>query len=269
MSTNSIKVITTDSDHRIHYIGPDLSHGPLPALIYFALSGEDSLSLDPYNQPVDFMLKQSEIPFRVFSWTLPGHEGHLPLDREALQSWVDEFLNGKKVVAEFLSQVQQDIKLLYKKGYILDSFPIAAMGLSRGGWIATHLAANCKSISYLLTFAPITDLSKVAGLNFPSEIPKIYRPSFALTSIINELMHVTIRFYIGNCDERVSTSSCYEFIKGMAGHLYTQGIRSPPVELCITPSIGFKGHGTSPITFKEGVKWLYMNWLLKYRDRGI
>ena len=55
------------------FVGPSLEKGPLPTLIYFALSAEDSLQCDPFNRPVQFL---EGLPLRIFSITLPGHEIH-------------------------------------------------------------------------------------------------------------------------------------------------------------------------------------------------
>ena len=53
------------------FVGPPLEEGPFPTLIYFALSAEDSLQCDPFNQPVQFL---EGLPLRIFSITLPGAE---------------------------------------------------------------------------------------------------------------------------------------------------------------------------------------------------
>ena len=70
----------------VSYIGPDLMEGPLPSLFYFALSEQESLFLDPYNQPVVFL---SSYPIRVFSMTLPGHGSGLH-SKDAMHFWARE-----------------------------------------------------------------------------------------------------------------------------------------------------------------------------------
>ena len=46
------------------YIGPLLHLGAMPAVVYFALSEESSLTLDPFNQPA---IHLSNFPMRILS----------------------------------------------------------------------------------------------------------------------------------------------------------------------------------------------------------
>ncbi len=54
----------------LYYCGPSHHDGPLPAFFYFALAGDESLTLSPYNHPVLPFEKQA---MRVCSFTLPSH----------------------------------------------------------------------------------------------------------------------------------------------------------------------------------------------------
>ncbi|MCB1084213.1 MAG: hypothetical protein KDK61_07865, partial [Simkania sp.] len=78
---------------RAFFVGPRLEEGPLPTLIYFALSAEDSLERDPFNQPVQFL---EGLPLRIFSITLPGHENNLPPE-DALNVWEERMKKGDPV----------------------------------------------------------------------------------------------------------------------------------------------------------------------------
>ena len=48
-------IINGPNSISIYHVGPPLELGPLPTFFYFALSGEESLTLNPYNQPVSFL----------------------------------------------------------------------------------------------------------------------------------------------------------------------------------------------------------------------
>jgi len=70
-------------------------------------------------------------------------------------------------------------------------------------------------------------------------------------------------YLIGNYDTRVGTEKCFQTIQELTEASIEAGIRTPPVELIIGPSIGHKGHGTPPERFKAGIDWLRRQWSLK------
>lgn len=221
----------------------------MPALIYFSLSAEASISLDPYNQPVAFL---SPFPMRVFSFDLPFH--HTESDfLTAMEKWSKSISEGIPLISNFVEKVQKSIDYLVDLGYI-DPQKIAVAGLSRGGFVAAHLAAIDPRIQTVLGFAPLTEISyphEFAHLN-----PKQFPEPLNLSDLIPKLIHKNVRFYIGNRDIRVGTSQCFNFIKELVEANYHAQVRSPPVELFITPSKGMYGHGTLPPIFKDGALWV-------------
>lgn len=223
--------------------GPDISKGPLPAFFYFALSGEESLHLDPFNQPVVF-LKDSSI--RCFSFTLPFH-GPGYDNQKGVERWEEELSINPDFLDIFFQQCLKNIDELIQQGYI-DEEKIAIGGLSRGAFIATHLAARDPRLKYILGFAPMT--------RFPNHKKQDIESPWNLHNFIRHLVDKQVRFYIGNHDVRVGTQACFDFIHLLADASFHHGHRSPPVELIITPSVGFKGHGTLPPVFKAGADWI-------------
>jgi len=236
-------------DVDVYYIGPDLSKGPLPTLFYFALSAEDSLGLDPFNQPVKCL---AGLPMRVFSMTLPGHEDKLP-PTEALYRWAEEIAAGRPLVSSFVSQVKEVVSHLLEKGVIRED-ALGISGLSRGGFLATHVAAEIPLFRYLLAFAPLTQPAFAKELQTIAHLPSVQ--SLSLHHLVDRLTHCHVRFYIGNLDTRVNTRFCFDFIQALAQKDYEEQIRSPQVELFITPSIGRDGHGTAPEIFRAGAEWI-------------
>lgn len=219
----------------VKFIGPPLEQGPLPAIFYFALSAHDSLYLDPFNQPVE-CLKNSDV--RIFSITLPGHD-HLPAT-EALTFWTDELKKGNDVVAAFTDEVATYITELVSQKIALPE-KIGVMGLSRGAFIAAHVAAKVPQIQHILGFAPLT---------------RFGTDSWDLSHLSDKIYNRTIRFYIGNHDTRVGTDHCSTLIVKLADTAFQNGIRTSPIDLIIGPSIGRDGHGTSPKIFQEGALWM-------------
>ncbi len=231
------------------HTGPDLKEGMLPALYYFALSGEDSLFLDPYNRPAALL---ADNPIRVFSATLPGHEkGRDP--KHAMQFWVEELLHDRNIIGEFVNRILGHIDRMIKEK-IVDPERIAVAGLSRGGFIATHIAARHPHIHHVLGFAPLISLESLK--EFPDDCHHPLILNLSLEKLVNMLVDKHIRFYIGNRDERVKTTACFSFIHHLADVEWHAGVRSPKAELIVSPSIGHKGHGTSEESFLDCVNWL-------------
>jgi hypothetical protein len=234
-------VLDSPSDLPIHVRGPKISEGPLPAFFYFALSGEDSLSLDPYNQPVAF-LDGSNI--RCFSFTLPFH-GPGYDNNNAIDLWMQELNDNPQFLDIFFQKCVSNINYLLQQG-IVNAKKMAVGGLSRGAFIAAHLAARDPRLQYILGFAPMTKLKQPWDLDL----------------LIDKIVNKQVRFYIGNRDTRVGTQACFDFIHRLADAAYHHGHRSPPIELMINPSVGFKGHGTLPPVFKSGADWLRQKLLM-------
>ncbi len=230
----------------IAYVGPDFSMGKLPAIIYFAVSKEESMTLDPFSQPVKLLENKL---CRVISFTLPCHgEGFDKM--HAIQEWADGLKINPDLFSDFIKSCSNEINALVEEG-IIDADHIATFGLSRGGYFATLLAAFNSKIKAILAFAPITNFSHLHEFQNGFDYKFI-----ELNNSYEKLLNKELRFYIGNRDSRVGTECCFEFIKELTDMSYENGIRSPKVELVISPSIGMKGHGTAPHTFQDGINWL-------------
>lgn len=228
---NLCNALTVAPDITLYHTGPALDHGPLPSLFYFALSGPDSLTLDPYNQPVQFLHGQM---IRIFSMTLPAHENNLP-PADAVKIWNEEMAKGLDPISPFLDSVQLAIDFAIREKFV-DPHKMATAGLSRGAFIAAHIAARENRFRFLLGFSPLTRVGKLD-----------------LNHLAEKLSDRHVRLYIGNCDTRVGTRNCFDFAMALVEH---KKQRTAQVELFISPSIGKEGHGTSPEIFQEGAKWI-------------
>ncbi len=218
----------------VAFVGPPLHEGPLPALFYFALSVEESLTVDPYNQPVVHLQK---LPLRIFSINLPAHGPGLK-SVDAMDRWAEDFAEGRDPLTPFLDQTAAAILAMREEGVFTE---LSLMGLSRGGMIAGHIATRVP-VKRIVAFAPLTKLS--------------YAPQFDLSHCVEQLCSIPIRFYIGNRDTRVGTSHCFDLVNQLAEEAFKRGMRSPPIEMIVSPSIGHMGHGTSKHTFEAGAEWV-------------
>ena len=242
-------IIEAPSLPSLYHIGPPLSQGALPAVFYFSLSGSESLTLDPYNQPAIFLSKHS---LRVFSLTLPGHEGVHP-HPGAISAWNQEIESGVDFISAFVSTCSRAIDFLINRG-LVDARYLAAAGLSRGAFVATHLAAKDSRIKTVLGFAPLTKLATLP--EFQSTIDYPLHHQLDLLNFVEQLAGKTVRYHVGNRDTCIGTADCFNFIHKLTEVAYTHHHRSPPIELIIYPSVGHKGHGTPPYIFQAGADWL-------------
>ncbi len=236
-------------DLPISFIGPSLREGPLPALFYFALSAQESLGVDPYNQPALYL---SSLPLRIFTIDIPGHGKELS-SQDALMRWTDAYKQGTNLIAECAERVSTCIADLIVKNIILRE-KCAVAGLSRGAFLATHVAARAPNVHWILGFAPLTKLSFAKEFHEIKNIPSVSDAN--LENLTPLLLERSLRFYIGNCDQRVGTRNCFDFIEKLSQEMHAARIRSPTVELFINPSIGFQGHGTAKHIFHHGAQWL-------------
>lgn len=232
-----------DNNLKVYSVGSN-DKKPLPGIFYFALSGKDSLELDPFNQPVNIW---KQYPLRVYSMTIPGHEETFTKD-VAITKWKEEFAKGNDILSPFFDHVIESITLLIEKE-LLDPKKIATAGLSRGGLVAASVAAKCPHISHILGYAPVTNLKALADFDHAPD-------NFTLIKLADQLYDRTHRYYIGNHDTRVSTRQCYEYVEELAKNMHKNRISSMPVELFLTPSIGRHGHGTAKHIFEQGAHWL-------------
>lgn len=241
--------LTVAPDLALYHVGPALDHGPLPSFFYFALSGPDSLCLDPFNQPVQFL--QGKM-VRIFSLTLPGHENNLP-PTQAIHLWAEDISKGKDLIENFLDQIAAALDFAIREKFA-DPSKIAFGGLSRGGFIAAHAAAREERARFLLLFAPMTQLGKAKEFDHLQDHPLVR--SYDLARLSEPLCNRHVRLYIGNHDTRVSTRSSFDFTQSLTEKAVEKKIRSPQIEMVISPSIGQMGHGTPPEIFRQGTDWL-------------
>lgn len=255
----SVQTLIDSHGTPVYYTGIGPEGGPLPAFIYFSLSGEESLNLAPYNQPAQTLANE---PLRVFSFDIPAHGNDFDKFK-AMQKWADWFQAGDYFLENFFQQVTDAIQWLIEIEMI-DPQKIAVGGLSRGGFIATHIAAREMRIQSLLCYAPLTQLESLAEFKEFSHLPAFERRTDVLNlkHLVEKLTHLKhTRFYIGNHDTRVDTDACYQFIRSFSEKIHEKKARHCAVELNITPSIGHKGHGTAPHIFEEGALWVKKNLL--------
>ncbi len=211
LSTNSLTFFVKEPEDR----------PALHTVFYFSLSAEDSLSLPPFCNPVDSLIKKG---VRVISTTLPHHE-----DNARPYGIQELWQKDKHILKAFIKTLQKSIEEI-KKHY---PPPYGAMGLSRGAFIALHLSSECNDIPTICCFAPMLSLKDDLELSLPTLTPK--------------LLSKNISIFIGDNDTLVNTSKVIAFAHEIGA------------KVTLYPSIGRGGHGTPDEQFEKGAAWLLMN----------
>ncbi len=240
---------TLSSGLELQYLGPPVDTGPLPAVFYLFTTAHDSLCTPPYSEPAHIL---AQAPLRVFSATVPHHGAGLD-SLKAMGAWAKDLRNGKNPAEPFISQLSEGLDELIDAG-VIDPDKLGVGGLSRGAFLATHVATRSAHVSAIVGFAPLTDLFYVEEFTPLADNP--IAQALKLDSGIPNLIGKSLRYYIGNRDVRVGTDRCFALIQQLTEASYAERLRSPPVELIIVPSVGFKGHGTNPETFAAGAHWM-------------
>jgi len=234
---------------RAFYQGPRVSEGPLPAFMYFALSGEESLCQEPINGPAA-SLKEENI--RCFSFSLPHHDSSVSA-KDAIKIWKQEFEKGIDFFTPFIRRSKESIEFLIREK-IIDPEHLYLGGLSRGGFSALFLAANIPEVKGCVTFAPVTKLA--LSESFVDIDHHVVNRDLDIDELKHALSKIAHRIYIGNRDRLVKTEECFRFLQLLTETAYQSGIRSPEIEMVISPSIGHRGHGTPPKIFRDGAEWI-------------
>lgn len=241
--------IEADGGVKVYHLGPPQDQGPMPTLIYLSIAGDESLLLDPFNQPVTAL---QDLPMRIFSFDLPGHGADF--DKNHAIRWLSqEVREGRDPFNPFFVQATETIGYLIRQGWI-DPQKIAMAGLSRGVFFAMHIAARLPEVKTLLGFAPMTFLSYQKDFADLQDHPLIQQLS--PLNLIEKLYTRSFRFYIGNHDIAVGTERCFTLLQALTDHAFANYKRSPEIEMIMSPSIGHRGHGTSAKIFLEGAAWI-------------
>lgn len=239
----------TVCDTELTFSGPPLSSGPLPLIVYFALSGTDTLNLSPFNHPLSGLKEKGIEDVRFVSWDIPFHtKGEDP--NYALKQWSCSLETGHDFLTPFLDLSTKILDHLIEQK-VTTKKHVGLMGLSRGGFLAGHLAARLAHVKSITLFAPLVTLETLHHTH-PYQI---HLPS--LEDLKETLVHKELALYIGNLDERVDVDRSVQLVRSLARLAKEKRQRHYPYTLHLTPSIGHKGHGTEEHIFKEGALWLY------------
>jgi len=244
----AMKILRTPGGVRFGLFG-DKPKKPAPTLFVFATGLEDL-----ERQPVYTEIGRRLAPHGFLHVALdpPCHgEDIKPGEPSGLVGWRHRLEKGDALVADFTARASAVLDHLIKEGYT-DQGKVAACGVSRGGFLAFHLAATDKRIAAAIGFAPVTNLLALSEFKGMEK----HEPTRALNlvRVAPKLAGRPIWISIGNHDERVNTDDAIAFTRQVVtATAAKQKDKAIPVELHVGGSLG---HRDLPGSHERAAAWL-------------
>ena len=251
--TEEIHVMQTPSGTRFGVLGTRVS-SPAPTLFVFVTNIEDSLTVQTCNEvrKRGYLCVSLDLPFHQG----PGSPALPPNSPEGLSGWAVAIRNGEAMVPEFVSKVSQVLGYLIREGYT-DPQKAAVAGISRGAFVAMHVAAADPRFKCAIGVSPVTDLTELG--EFTELKDNRLARALSLADIAEKLAGRPLWVSIGNNDTRVGTDKAIEFTRKVVAASVAGKKRTPAevidVELHVMP---WPGHGGTLIgsAYDAAATWL-------------
>ncbi len=252
-------ILQTPSGIRFGLLGKK-SSSPAPTLFTFASDIESALGgLDYIKTGIivgrhGYLCVSLDLPYHGAA-ALQGHP-------DGLAGWAADIGKGHAVFPEFVSKVSRVLDYLIRERYT-DPQKVAVAGISRGAFVAMHVAAADPRFKCAIGFSPVTDLTELG--EFAELKDNQLARSLSLANIAEKLVGRPLWVSIGNNDARVGTDKAIEFTRkvvaaSVAGKKST-GSEFIDVELHVMP---WPGHGR-PVSAHDGAA----AWLLARMGEGV
>ena len=228
-------VLRLPSGLRFGLIGERPTH-PAPTL--FVLQGSLDLALkEPiYTEIGRIMTRHGFIGIMVEA---PAHgEDHRPGEpANELAAWCTRLEHGEDFISDFTTKARAVLDYLVKENYT-DPTRVAAVGTSRGGFLAFHLAAVEPRIRCIGGIAALSDLTELR--EFKNTDHRTQAEALALSTLVPRLVGRPAWIGIGNNDARVGTDQVIAFSRLLVKASVTtqKGDGGVPVEVIINSSAG-------------------------------
>lgn len=243
---------TTKSGVRFGTWGGPEAKGPAPALVILANSIEGTLG-DKYFRQAGRVLGEPQVktPHLCVSIDLPCHgQEQVAGEPAELRGWRHRLEHGGDIVGDTVRRAIAVIDHLVAEGRI-DPDRIGAVGTSRGGFMALHLAAAEPRIACVVAYSPVTDLGKLREFRGAESLPAV-----RAASIFEQVPRLACRpvwFAIGANDDRVGTKQALD----LASALLAAAAEKQRDNRCSVHVDGeTEGHSMPATAFDQSVIWL-------------
>lgn len=240
---HTIKILSTPEGVRFGLLG---DKPPAPTLFLFALDLEQTLTSD-YGK-IGHLLQQHG--FLCVSLDVPGHgEDADSIEPNALRVWRNRIEHSENPIRDFTAKVSTVLDYLIEHGYSAAK-RIAVSGTSRGGFLATHVAAADDRILCAAPIAPVADLLQLNEFNEVSNREVV--ESLSLIHLAPRLINRSLWITIGNNDARVNTDSTIAFTRSVVQAAIERG-QEADIELHV---VAEAGHVTPRGAHEQAATWL-------------
>jgi hypothetical protein len=255
------KIFQTPSGIQFGILGGK-ERNPAPTL--FVLSGDMKNSLEnPDLNTVGWIL--SRHGFISVSLDIPCHgDDEKPDEPKGVRGWRARLEKGENFLTSFQGRFSHVVDFLVQEGYS-DPQRIGVCGNSRGGFVALHAGAADHRVSWVVAFAPVTDLLSLVEFQGMQD-PSIARPLdtiYRAESLASKAVWITI----GHDDERVGTLHAIELARKVMElsplHKELPRRSNDRIKLVLTPSAfrspprpRFGGHSDYDTDQEEAAAWI-------------
>jgi esterase FrsA len=177
---------------------------PRPTVFLFAVAADVTIDSPTYNAATDPLRREGWL---IVSMDPPAHgEDARAGESPDLTGWAQRVAAGQPLVEPFVTNVSRAIDSLIATKQS-DPTAIFAVGISRGGFLALHLAAVDHRVRGVVAMMPVTDLRALL------EFRNVVAPErYLLTSVAGQLSRTPLYVRIAEQDGRVSTEACQQFV---------------------------------------------------------
>lgn len=219
-----------------------------PTLFLIANSIEETLGSVHFRQAGNFLAPEGWLCVSV---DLPAHGPDIqPGQRSGLAGWRERLDHGDTLVPAITTRLSQVLDELIARG-LTDPRRIAAVGTSRGGFIALHFAAADLRVKAVAAFAPVTDLAALTEFRGAEDDPLVR--SLALGLQVKALAGRAVWLTIGDRDTRVGTDLAIQFARRLTtASLENQQPALVDLHVVAEP----RGHSLPAGSAEDAARWL-------------
>jgi esterase FrsA len=188
----------------------------------------------------------------------PGEPGGMA---GGMVAWRQRLDRGEDFISPFIDHARRVLDYMIKERYT-DAARIGVIGISRGGFLAGHLAAADARIKVIVGLSPLVDL--MALTEFRGTPRADAAEKLALIHLAPKLAGRSFWVGIGNTDERVDADRAIAFTRALVrASVGLEDHPVVPVELVVGPAVHAGSFGHYSV---EQADALAADWILRQFD---